>query len=101
MTLDEVSEEIQKKLRYAERLHEKILFDFGEDGMVFLDAGQSPPVLSQGAGENPDVTFSLSLGTFEKILKGEEDPSLAFMMGKMKINGSMGVALKLSAALES
>lgn len=101
MTIEDIANEIQKRLRYAENLHEKILFDFGEDGKIFLDAGQSPPVLSQEGGEDPDVTVSLSLGTFEKIMKGEEDPSLAFMMGKMKIRGSMGVALKLNAILES
>jgi putative sterol carrier protein len=38
--------------------------------------------------------------TFEKILKGDQDPNIAFMMGKLKVSGSMGLALKLNSMLE-
>jgi putative sterol carrier protein len=40
------------------------------------------------------------LQTFENILAGSQDPNLAFMMGKLKIKGSMGLAMKLNGILE-
>ena len=33
------------------------------------------------------------------IVKREMDPTMAFMMGKLKVAGSMGIAMKLSSVL--
>ena len=57
---------------------------------------------SQGvrAGDDDtDVTLSASAETFEGILTGDVNPTMAFMSGKLKIDGSMGQAMKLAAAL--
>jgi len=37
----------------------------------------------------------------EKLITGELSPMVAFTMGKVKVLGSKGVALKLSGLLES
>jgi len=33
-------------------------------------------------------------------MDGRQDPNVAFMMGKLKVQGSMGLALKLNGFLE-
>ena len=38
--------------------------------------------------------------TFEGILNGTQDPNIAFMMGKLKVKGNMGLAMKLNSILE-
>ena len=42
-----------------------------------------------------DCTISASAETFEKVVKGEQNPTAAYMSGKLKIKGDMGAAMKL------
>lgn len=100
MTLDEIVAKIRQKTTYATGFHARVLFDFGDDGFVHVDASQSPAEITTEEKE-ADVTLATSIDTFSKILNGESDPNIAFMMGKLKIRGSMGLALKLNSLLES
>jgi putative sterol carrier protein len=50
--------------------------------------------VSEGEGD-ADVTFSSSEESFEKIVAGEQNPTTAYMTGKLKIKGDMGAAMKL------
>lgn len=99
MSIESVTEKITSKMSRAAGLSAKVKFDFGDEGRIFVDATQSPPVISADDGD-ADTTFECTLATFEAILEGRQDPSLAFMMGKMKVRGSMGLAMKLNAILE-
>lgn len=100
MTLDEIVSKIRQKTTYATGFQSRVLFDFGDDGCVHVDATLTPAEISTESKE-ADVTLTTSIETFSKILNGESDPNIAFMMGKLKIRGSMGLALKLNALLES
>ncbi len=99
MSLAEATEQIRQKLSYAPRINAKVKFDFGDDGIVFIDATQSPPVISHEDAE-ADTTLACSITTFQGILNGTQDPNIAFMMGKLKVRGSMGIAMKLNGILE-
>jgi putative sterol carrier protein len=99
MTLDDITAKIQKKTENSHGLKARILFDFGDEGVIHIDSTESPAILKNEADDS-DVTLATSLDTFGKILNGESDPNIAFMMGKLKIRGSMGLALKLNAFLE-
>jgi putative sterol carrier protein len=50
--------------------------------------------VSEGAGDG-DCTISASEESFEKIVAGEQNPTTAYMTGKLKIKGDMGAAMKL------
>ena len=50
--------------------------------------------VTEGGGD-ADVTFSSSEESFEKIVAGEQNPTTAYMTGKLKIKGDMGAAMKL------
>lgn len=100
MTLDDIVSKIRQRTAYATGFHARALFDFGDDGCIHVDATQTPAEICTEAKE-ADVTLATSLETFGKILNGDSDPNIAFMMGKLKIRGSMGLALKLNSLLES
>jgi len=46
-------------------------------------------------GEAADCTIRTSAETFERILSGKANPTTAYMLGKLKIDGDLGAALKL------
>lgn len=96
MGLQDLSEKLASRLG---TFGHTVKFDFEEDGILFVDATQNPPVISE-SDEDAEVTLTTSLETFEKIVDGKQDPNIAFMMGKLKVKGSMGLALKLNGLLE-
>ncbi len=50
--------------------------------------------VAEGA-QDADVTISASQEVFEKIVAGEQNPTSAYMTGKLKLKGDMGAAMKL------
>lgn len=51
----------------------------------------------RAANDATDVTLIASAETFEKILEGVLDPTSAFMEGTLRVEGDMGIAMKLSS----
>lgn len=96
MSLDEITEKLKSRIV---GFNHTVKFDFDDEGILFVDATQNPPVFTNDDGE-AEVTLRTSIETFGKILRGDQDPNIAFMMGKLKVSGSMGLALKLNAMLE-
>lgn len=83
----------------AAHIQARVKFDFGDDGLIFIDGTVSPPAVSHEDAE-ADTTLSCSMDTLAAIMEGRQDPTLAFMMGKLKVQGSMGLAMKLNTVLE-
>jgi len=75
-------------------------FDFGEPGSVLIDGKSNPNTVTDGAGKTADCTITVSLETFEKMVKGELDGTSAFMQGKLRVAGDMGLAMKLGPILQ-
>jgi putative sterol carrier protein len=42
-----------------------------------------------------DCTIETSAETFSRLIKGEQNPTTAYMTGKLKVKGDMGAAMKL------
>lgn len=100
MSLETIETQIKQKLMMAGDLKAKAKLDFGDDGFLFIDSTQTPAVISQNEDGEADVTLSCKKETFEGFLNGTKDPNMAFMMGQLKVKGSMGLAMKLNSILE-
>jgi putative sterol carrier protein len=70
------------------------LFDIDGVGKWTVDVDDGTITVTEG-GEDADVTISSSQETFEKIVAGDQNPTSAYMTGKLKIKGDMGAAMKL------
>jgi putative sterol carrier protein len=75
-------------------------FDFGDPGSVYIDGKSAPNTVSDGDGKSADCTITLTLETFHKMVKGELDGTSAFMQGKLRVAGDMGLAMKLGPVLQ-
>ena len=99
MTIENIEKAIREKLSYAPQLGAKIKFDCGDDGVVFIDGTQNPAVMSN-EDQDADTTFVCTAEVLNSIIDGTQDPTMAFMTGKLKVQGSMGHALKIAGMLE-
>lgn len=100
MSLDDLKEALQKRLGAAPALGYTVALDFGDDGQLYLDGTGSGNELVNSLSNEPDTTLTLSPETMKKIIDGDTDPNMAVLMGKLKVGGKMGVALKLAGYLE-
>lgn len=55
--------------------------------------------IGAGPAEQPGCTVTISAADFEQLVKGSLSPTAAFMGGKLKIKGDMGLAMKLQTVL--
>lgn len=62
----------------------------GEGAIIVDDNG------ARAADDDADVTLSADADVFEAMLSGAENPTAAFMSGKLTIDGDMGMAMKLA-----
>lgn len=98
MSIDTVVAGLKEKIGEDCGLGATLKFDFGDDGIVMLDATQVPNVISTEDGD-AQCTMEISLDNFMLMASGELDGASAFMTGKLKIQGDMGVAMKLGPML--
>ena len=70
------------------------LFEIEGDGTWKVVVADGNVNVTEGTGD-ADVTIRTSPETFSAIASGEQNPTTAYMTGKLKVEGDMGAALKL------
>ena len=100
MSIETFADEIRSHLMQFAGLGYKVKFAFDEGGALLLDGTVTPPTLSEEDGE-ADCTISASLDNAMKLINGQLNPMMAYTLGKLRIEGSVGVALKMASMLES
>ena len=76
----------------------------GFDGIAkFVIPGEGAIMLDgtgvRAADEEADVTLTAEADVFRSILEGDINPTMAFMTGKLSVDGNMGLAMKLGSVL--
>jgi putative sterol carrier protein len=65
-------------------------------GKWFLKIADGKAESGKGEVEKPNLTMSADSQDWVKISLGKMDPTSAFMSGKLKIKGDMGLAMKMA-----
>ena len=93
-TLQEITERMQGAVGTDSGLGKSLKFNLKGDGFIFIDGG------SVTNDDKPaDLTITISKSDLEAMGQGKLDGMTAFMTGKLKIEGDMGVAMKLQSIL--
>ena len=100
MSLEQTTEQIRRQLPQLASLGYKVKFAVDGAGVVLIDATRMPPTLSNEDGE-ADCTIRLSEDRLQQLVDGRMSPTLAYTLGQIKVEGSLGVAMKLASLLES
>jgi putative sterol carrier protein len=98
MSLEDITSTMKTRVGDDCGIPKVIKFDFGADGIVRID-GVSKPNTVDNADSAADCTIKVTMADFMEIAAGKQNPQMAFMMGKLKVDGDMSVALQLGKIL--
>ncbi len=96
MDLAELTAQAQAALSGSD-FDKTVKFDFGDFGTLFLDGAKN--IANNDADAPSDATIRVAWEDFKKLAKGELDPTMAFMQGKLKVEGDMSVVMQLQSIL--
>ena len=100
MSLDNLTEQVRGQAAQLATLGYKVKFDVDDEGMILID-GTVNPVTVDNEDAEADCTISLNADRLEQLISGDLSPTLAYTLGQIKVDGSLGVAMKLASLLES
>lgn len=98
-TLESVTHDLRQAAATDTGLGKRIKFDFGDSGVVLIDASTVPNMVSN-ADETADCTLTMSLVDYARMASGELSATVAFMTGKLKVAGDMALAMKLDSLVK-
>lgn len=93
MALNDIAARISEGLS-GRTFDGSLKFDCGEDGVIVLANDKADT-----NDRDTDCTIRISTDNLTKLLAGKLNPMTGVMMGKLKVSGDMGVAMKLGQLL--
>jgi putative sterol carrier protein len=94
MTLAELTERVRNAVGAESGLDATIKFDFGEEGIIYIDGLAKPNAVSN-EDKDSKITIKVSRDNFEKIIDHKLNPKIALMTGRMRLRGDIRIAMRL------
>ena len=89
MTLDDATQALKSLFDGKDSgIGRTLKLDFGDDGVVFIDATSAPNTVSNDDRE-ANTTLVISLDNFRRLRSGELQGQQAFMTGELQVEGDL------------
>lgn len=98
--LEQVMEAIEERSEVLSTLGYRVRFDLTDGGSILVDATGGGVSVSTGEAGEAVTVMKLSSDNLLKLVRGKLNPMIAFSTGRLKVQGSQGVAMKLAGLLE-
>lgn len=96
MENSEIAAKMTDALAKSGGLDKSVKFDFDGEGAVWAQGTEA-----KVSDDEADCTISVTKADFVALAKGELDPMMAFMSGKLKVAGDMSVAMGLQSVFSN
>lgn len=93
MSIETIAAKIGEKVA-GSGFDRRIKIDLQGAGTIIIDGAS----VTVGDGE-ADATIAMTLDDFQELVSGELSPTMAFMSGKLKVDGDMSAAMALSQVI--
>ncbi len=93
MEITKIKSDLAEKVNTIPPLGKKLKFKLDEH--IILIDGSSDLNELRDTDEDANCTISMSIDTYLKIQRGEMNPMMATLTGKIKVKGDIGLAQKL------
>ncbi len=96
--LASITQEIAAKVGENSGLGKVVKIDFGDAGKILIDGASVPNTVTNDDGP-ADTTVQISVDDLMGLKNGTLDPMMAFMTGKLKVQGDIAIAQRLAPLL--
>ena len=97
--MDEAEERLREALPRLNRLGYVVRFAVGDAGAWIVDGRTATAEMVVDDDRDAACTIKISQDNLIRLLDGKLDPLVAYSLGKIKIQGSKGVAMKIVSTL--
>ena len=70
-------------------------------GNHYVEIKDGTASVGEGSHESPNMTMTLSASDYVELITGKLNGQMAFMSGKLKIAGDMGLAMKMQTLFKA
>ena len=99
MTFDDLVTLFQEKSATTPGFGGTLRLDIEGAGTLFIDGTDTPVQVHPADDPDADTQIHLDFATLKGLVSGDLNPALAFMTGKLKVSGNMGLAMKLQGLM--
>ncbi len=72
-------------------------FELGDDGTYHVEVKDGGMTVHEGAADKPTTVIKMTGDNFVQMSNGDLNGQMAYMTGKMKISGSIPMAMKMKS----
>ncbi len=98
--IDRLTERVRELTGRVEPFGFDLKIDLDADGVIHIASTEAPVDVSN-EDKPAAATLKVAAGDLDGILNGTENPTTAFMLGKIQVDGDLGKIMALVNALKA